>query len=100
MSAHTHRPTYLNFINTKRVCRCRHCDQPIKCTNRWLFWLSLLPAFPALLYALRTGLNNWPVLLAAWGICAAVQFVVFRFLRFEVDIVAQRDDGKNTLGRP
>ena len=99
MTDHTHRPTYLSFINTRRVCRCRHCDKPIKCTNHWLFWLSLLPALPALPVALRTGLNSWPVLLVCWVICAVVQLVVFRFLRFEVDVIAQKDDGKNTLGR-
>ena len=99
MSDHEHRPTYLNFVNTKRVCRCKHCDQPIKCTNRWLFYLSLLPAQPVIPAMMNGGLQHWPVFQACWELCALAQGVIFRLLRFEVDVVGQKDDGRNRLDR-
>lgn len=99
MNEHEHRPTFLSFQNTKRVCRCRHCQKPLRCTNRYLYVLSLLPALLAFLYVFAAGLGHWPVLLAAWALCTLLQYLAFRHLKFEIDLVAQRDDRQNDLRR-
>ena len=99
MNAHGHRPAYLDFMDNKRVCRCRHCQQPLRCVNRWLHVVSLIPALLAMLYVIATGLQNWPVLLVAFLVDAALQYLAFRHLKFEIDVVAQRDDSRNSLRR-
>ena len=99
MSTHEHRPAYLNFMNNKQVCRCRHCRKPLRCTNRWLQVISLIPALLAMLYGFATGLQNWPVLLLFVLVAAALQYLAFRCLRFEIDLVAQRDDMQSNLRR-
>ena len=92
MSDHTHRPSYLNFVNHKQVCRCKHCGQPLKCKNRWLFYTGLLPALPLCWAVMKNGLDQWPLFLAGWGVCALLQVIVFFRLRFEVDEIGVRDD--------
>lgn len=99
MNSHEHRPTYLNFINNKQVFRCRHCQQPLRCTNRWLHVVSLIPALLAMLYVITTGLQHWRVLLIIFPLDAALQYLAFRHLKFEIDLVAQRSDGEDALRR-
>ena len=99
MNSHEHRPTYLNFMNSKRVCRCRHCRQPLRCVNRWLHVISLIPALLAMLYVVATGLQHWRVLLVIFPLDAALQYLAFRHLKFEIDLVAQRSDGQDALRR-
>lgn len=99
MSTHKHRPAYLNFMNNKQVCRCRHCDKPLRCANRWLHTISLIPALLTMLYVIATGLKNWPVLLIIFPVDAVLQYLAFRHLKFEIDLVAQRDDMQNDLRR-
>ena len=92
MSDHTHRPTYFNFVNTKCVCRCKHCEQPLKCKNRWLVYIGLLPALPLCWTVMKNGLDQWPLFLVGWGVYALLQVVIFFRLRFEVDEIGVRDD--------
>lgn len=99
MNEHEHRPTFLDFQNTKQTCRCRHCRKPLRCANRWLYYLSLLPALLAFVYILIAGLSNWPVLLVFLVLDTLLQYIVFRHLKFELDLVAQRDDMQNNLHR-
>ena len=99
MNSHEHRPAYLNFMNNKQVCRCRHCQKPLRCTNRWLHVVSLLPALLAMLYVIATGLQHWRVLLIVFPLDAALQYLAFRYLKFEIDPVAQRNDMQNDLRR-
>lgn len=99
MNNHEHRPTYLNFMNNKQVCRCRHCQQPLRCTNRWLHVISLIPALLAMLYVIATGLQHWRILLIVFPLDAALQYLAFRYLKFAIDLVAQRDDMQNDLRR-
>lgn len=86
-------------MNNKQVCRCRHCQKPLRCTNRWLHVVSLLPALLAMLYVIATGLQHWRVLLIVFPLDAALQYLAFRYLKFDIDLVAQRDDMQNTLRR-
>ena len=96
---HEHRPTYFNFVNNKQVCRCKHCDKPLKCTNRWLFFLAMLPAFPVVLYLFREGLEHWPWMLATFGLCAILEAIAFRHLSFEVDTVQEHIQQRDFLRR-
>ena len=86
-------------MNNKQVCRCRHCQKPLRRTNRWLHVVSLLPALLAMLYVIATGLQHWRVLLIVFPLDAALQYLAFRYLKFDIDLVAQRDDMQNTLRR-
>ena len=99
MTDHKHRPTYLNFVNTKQVCRCKHCDKPLKCVNLWLFYLSAAPAVLAFIYLWQKGLQDWPIAIVVWILCVLAQAVAFRQLVFEVDTVQERTQQQDFLRR-
>lgn len=99
MHEHEHRPTFLSFQNTRQTCRCRHCRKPLRCANRWLYYLSLMPALLAVVYVVIVGLSNWPVLLVCLALDGLLQYIAFRHLKFEPDLAAQRDDMQDTLHR-
>jgi len=99
MHEHDHRPTYLNFLNTRRVCRCKVCDKPLKCRHRWVLYLCALPALPVMLLLIREGLKHWQMAAGVWVLCALAQFIVFRCLRFEVDVVQERNLQQDHLRR-
>lgn len=99
MSEHTHRPTYLNFMNTKHVCRCKHCQRPLKCRHRWRMFLCALPALPVMLLLFKEGLQHWQMAAVVWVLCALAQLAVFFCLKFEVDLVQERTLQQDHLRR-
>lgn len=99
MTEHEHQPTFFNFQNSKQTCRCRHCGKPLRCVNRWLYFLSIVPALLAVVYVVIAGLSNWPILLVVVALDGLLQYIAFRRLKFEPDLAAQRDDMRDTLRR-
>ena len=106
MTHHDHRPTFKNFSARNERTVCTQCGRPLNCTN---VWLNYLPTLPLLFYFIFFSFvmpntiepKLFILLFFCLGFfCSLLQRYLFRFLRFEVDIVAERDvNRRDFLGR-
>ena len=96
MTEHEHRPTARSYTNRYARTKCRHCGKPLKCVNPWIEWLTMVPVLCFFIFVLiPTGMNMkeaLPIWLVLFLLTALLQHFAFRFLKFEVDIVAEYED--------